>query len=659
VSGAKRLVKYVLLPLIPLLALGLVLATNLQSQAQQRAVVSATSATELVARLGIQPYLSPVDLSAGLSPDRLTALDRALRTRLLNGKDVVRIKIWNRDMRVVYSDDPALIGRSFPPSEELESALRGKSDAEVSHLENAENARDRKYGELLEVYVPLRFHATGRPAGAFELYLPYRPIAAAVNKEIRTTFLLLLGFLVLLYAALLRIGRDSMSLRRRAAESEHLALHDPLTALANRVLFRDRLEHALARRSHEGPHISVLFLDVDDFKNVNDRLGHQIGDQLLVEMSERLRQVVRPADTVARLGGDEFAILLEQTPDRTSAALVAARIMAALRAPFALAGEELHVRASVGIAHRSAEEDAEELLRDADAAMYWAKSAGKGRYEFFEPAMHESVRECLELDAALRRALERHEFSLEYRPIVELATGAVVSVEALVRWNHPDRGLLHPADFIARAEESGLIVPLGRWALEQACQQVRFWQTTQPSRADLKVNVNLSMTELKSPSFVEEVADVLRRTDLEPGCLVLEVAESAALQDVEASVLRLQELKALGVNLVIDDFGAGYSSLNYLRRLPITGVKIDKSLVDDVGLGPEKPTLAKAIIVLGLSLGLHVVAEGIESSAQVAALIALGCRLGQGDHFARPLDEEGMGALLHVGSSLAPLPASS
>jgi diguanylate cyclase (GGDEF)-like protein len=658
VSGAKRLVKYVLLPLIPLLALGLVLATNLQSQAQQRAVVSATSATELVARLGIQPYVAPIDLSAGLSPDRLIALDRALRTRLLNGKDVVRIKVWNRDLRVVYSDDPALIGHSFPPTEELESALRGQSAAEVSHLENAENARDRKYGELLEVYVPLRFRATGRPAGAFELYLPYRPIAAAVNKEIRTTFLLLLGFLALLYAALLRIGRDSMSLRRRAAESEHLALHDPLTALANRVLFRDRLEHALALRSHEGPHISVLFLDVDDFKNVNDRLGHQIGDQLLVEMSERLRQVVRPADTVARLGGDEFAILLEQTPDRTSAALVAERIMAALRAPFALAGEELHMRASVGIAHRSAEEDADELLRDADVAMYWAKSAGKGRYEFFESAMHESVRECLELDAALRRALERHEFSLEYRPIVELATGAVVSVEALVRWNHPDRGLLHPADFITRAEESGLIVPLGRWALEQACQQVRFWQTTQPSRPDLKVNVNLSMTELKSPSFVEEVADVLRRIELEPGCLVLEVAESAALQDVEASVLRLQELKALGVNLVIDDFGVGYSSLNYLRRLPITGVKIDKCLVADVGLGPEKPTLAKAIIVLGLSLGLHVVAEGIENSAQVAALIALGCRLGQGDHFARPLDEEGMGALLHGGSP-APLPAAN
>jgi diguanylate cyclase (GGDEF)-like protein len=659
VSGGWRLVKYVLLPLIPLLALGVVLATNLKSSAQQRAVVSATSAAEVVARLGIQPYLSPTDLSVGMAPDRLKVLDLALRTGLLNGKDVVRIKVWNRDLRVVYSDDHGLIGHSFPPSEELESALHGKSDAEVSHLDSAEDARDRRYGELLEVYVPLRFRAEGPPAGAFELYLPYRPIAAAINQEIRTTVVVLLAGLVLLYVALLRIGRDSMNLRRRATESEHLALHDPLTALANRVLFRDRLEHALALRDRDGPHISVMFLDVDDFKNVNDRLGHQIGDELLVAMSQRLHHVVRPADTVARLGGDEFAILLEQTPDRTSAALVAERIMAALRVPFVLAGEELHVKASVGIAHRSADEDADELLRDADVAMYWAKTAGKGRYEFFNPAMHESVRESRELDAALRRALDRHEFSLEYRPIVELATGAAVSVEALLRWDHPEQGLLHPPHFITRAEESGLIVPLGRWVLEHACQQVRVWQTTLPNRADLKVNVSLSMTELKSPSLVDEVADVLRRTGLAPACLVLEVAESTAMQDIEATVARLQQLKDLGVRLVIDDFGTGYSSLNYLRKLPITGIKIDKSLVDDIGLGPEQPTLAKAIIVLGLSLGLHVVAEGIEHPAQVAELISLGCRLGQGDHFARPLDEQGMGALLHDTSGAAPLPALS
>ena len=658
-GGVKPSVKYVLLPLIPLLVLGVVLATNLKSQANQRAVVSATSAAEVVARLGIQPYLSPTDLSVGLAPDRLTALDQALRSGLLNGKDVVRIKIWNRDLRVVYSDDSGLIGRSFPPSDELESALRGQSEAEVSHLKNAENARDRRYGELLEVYVPLQFSATGPPAGAFELYLPYRPIAAAVNREIRTTFLLLLAGLFVLYVALLRIGRDSLSLRRRAAESEHLALHDPLTALANRVLFRDRLEHAVAQRSHDGPHVSVLFLDVDDFKNVNDRLGHQIGDELLVAIAERLREVVRPADTVARLGGDEFAILLEQTPDRTSATRVAERIMSALRTPFALAGEKLYVKASVGIAYRSAQEDADELLRDADVAMYWAKSAGKGRYEFFEPAMHESVRECLELDTALRRALECHEFSLQYQPIVELATGAVVSVEALVRWNHPDRGLLYPADFLARAEETGLIVPLGRWVLEQACQQVRFWQTTQPSRAELKVNVNLSMTELQSPSLVREVAEALRRSELEPGCLVLEVTESTAMEDIEATVDRLQELKGLGVHLVIDDFGTGYSSLSYLRKLPITGIKIDKSFVDDVGLEPEQSTLAKAIITLGLSLDLQVVAEGIEHPTQTAELNALGCRLGQGYHFARPLDEEAMGALLREGSRVAPLPVGA
>jgi len=642
-GGTKRFVKYVMVPLIPLVVLGLVLGNNLTNHARERAMASAMSAAEVVARLGVQPYLSPTDLEAGLSPDRMKALDRALRSGLLNGTDVVRIKVWSSDSRVVYSDDPALIGRTFPASHELEDALKGESVSEVSDLTKAESAQDRRYGQLLEVYVPLRFSPTGPPAGAFELYLPYAPIAAAVNGEIRATYLLLLAGLLLLYVALLRIGRDSMNLRRRAAESEHLALHDPLTTLANRALFRDRLEHALAPRSNDGPHVSVLFLDVDDFKNVNDSLGHQIGDELLVAMAGRLRDVVRPTDTVARLGGDEFAILLEQTPDRTSAAWVAERIMAVMSEPFALAGEELHVRASLGIAFRSAEEGAEELLRNADVAMYWAKSAGKGRYEFFESAMYESVRETLELDAGLRRALESDEFSLQYQPIVELATGAVVSVEALVRWNHPDRGLLGPANFIGRAEETGLIVPLGRWVLDQACHQARIWQTSQPGLAELKVNVNLSMRELQSPSLVHEVADALRRSGLQPGCLVLEVTESTAMEDVDATVLRLDELKALGVHLVIDDFGTGYSSLSYLQKLPITGIKIDKSFVDDVSLGPERSTLARAVIKLGLSLGLEVVAEGIEQRAQVDELYALGCRLGQGDYFARSVEAEAMG----------------
>ena len=390
-------------------------------------------------------------------------------------------------------------------------------------------------------------------------------------------------------------------------------------------------------------------MDLDDFKTINDSLGHAAGDQLLREVGDRLKEALRAADTAARLGGDEFAILLEDGGEGIQAVDVADRVMQMLEEPFALEGKEVYVRASVGIAVAEGERlgDAEELLRNADVAMYMAKEKGKGRYQVFEPAMHDTALKRLELKADLQRALEHGEFVLHYQPVIELESGNISGVEALVRWIHPVRGIVPPLDFIPLAEETGLIVPIGRWVLEEACRTAVELQTRFPNQPQFHMAVNLSARQIARPELVDEVRGILQETALQPQALILEITESVMMQDMDLSIERLTELKALGVQLAIDDFGTGYSSLNYVRRFPVDILKVDKSFIDGVSEGGESSALTAAVIELAGILNLKPVAEGIERADQLQRLLELHCDLGQGFFFAKPLPSDDLKALLH------------
>jgi diguanylate cyclase (GGDEF)-like protein/PAS domain S-box-containing protein len=417
----------------------------------------------------------------------------------------------------------------------------------------------------------------------------------------------------------------------------HQAFHDPLTGLANRALFRDRVDHALSRAQRDPRPIAVLFLDLDNFKTINDSLGHPAGDALLQVAATRLGACLRAGDTAARLGGDEFAVLLEQLGDAEDAARLAERILAAFREPWELDGHLLDVSASVGVAIRSDGETAEDVLRNADAAMYHAKGRGRGRWELFAPRMYSEARARLEMQADLRVAEQRGELSLHYQPIVRLATGEVTGAEALIRWEHPERGRQRPDSFVPLAEETGLIIPIGRWVLGQACHDAAHWLASGVASPDLKVTVNVSLRQFQDPGFVDDVRSALANAHLAPHSLVLELTESTLLDDADACLASLQAIKALGVRLALDDFGTGYSSLSHLHRFPLDLVKIAKPFVDALERPSEGTPLARAVVALGDTMALVTVAEGIENAVQVHHLRQLGCTLGQGFFFGQPM----------------------
>ena len=428
---------------------------------------------------------------------------------------------------------------------------------------------------------------------------------------------------------------------RRALEEQlvHQAFHDPLTGLANRALFGDRVAHALSRRQRDRRPLIVMFADIDDFKTINDSLGHEAGDRVLVEVAERLRSAIRPGDTVARLGGDEFAFLLEDVVDRSDGEVVAERIIATLTSPIAVGSSEVVVSASIGIAvGGDTRDDASALLRDADVAMYTAKRRHRGGFAAYEPTMHAAAVARLEMEADLRRAIDGHELVVHYQPIVVLGDGRITGFEALVRWQHPRRGLVGPDDFIPIAETTGLIIPVGRWVLREACVQAVRWQTDMPADPPLTMSVNLSVRELQDPGLVENVVAVLRETGLDPRGLVLEITETSMVEDADETLATLHALRALGVRLAIDDFGTGYSSLSYLRRLPVDVLKLDRSLVASSGEVQRDAALVDAVFRLGHDLGLQTIVEGVEEPEQRSRLVALGCELGQGFLFARPMD---------------------
>ncbi len=424
---------------------------------------------------------------------------------------------------------------------------------------------------------------------------------------------------------------------RKALEEQlrQLAFHDPLTLLANRSLFRNRVQHALTLAQRSRQRVAVLFLDRDNFTNVNDSLGHDAGDRLLQAAAQRLVKSTRPSDTVARLGGDEFAILLEGISESAGVERVAATITRSFDEPLQLDGSDTYMAASIGIAFSQPGDDTEQLLRNADIAMYNAKAAGKARFVVFQPRMQEQLRERLRLEEDINLALERGEFFLEYQPVVDLARRELLGVEALVRWNHPDHGLVMPGAFIAAAEESGQIIELGRWVLAEACRAVRSWRDSIVAGDGLRVAINVSGRHLQHADLVADVRAALDASGLEPENLVIELTESTIMHNTEVNLERFRELKALGVRLAIDDFGMGYSSLSYLHRFPIDILKIDRSFVGRLTEQDDGPELARAVVMLGETLGLETVAEGVEHEEQVAKLLELGCVAAQGFLFAR------------------------
>ncbi len=422
---------------------------------------------------------------------------------------------------------------------------------------------------------------------------------------------------------------------------EYQAFHDPLTDLPNRQLFVDRLGHALRRTSRQQNRVAVLFMDLDGFKVVNDSLGHEQGDKLLVAVTEHLRGCLRPEDTLARFGGDEFIVLLEEVEGADDALRVTQRITEEFRGPFVLEGRELFVRLSIGVALGDAHtKSPEELLRDADAAMYRAKDEAAD-YRVFDPVMNERALSRLELENDLRHALDKEEFTLYYQPKFRLGqTDRIEAIEALVRWEHPQRGFMLPDEFIPIAEETGLIIPFGGWVTKEACRQAKEWQKRYPSEPPLSVCVNLSAAQVRHPGLLKDVRSALMESGLEAGSLILEITEGTLLKDTQVIETVFGELKALGVRLTIDDFGKEYSSLSYLNRLPVDGLKIDRLFLETFGENPSNTIIVEAVISLAHSLGLEVTGEGVESAEQLELLRRMGCDLAQGYHLARPLPPE-------------------
>lgn len=455
---------------------------------------------------------------------------------------------------------------------------------------------------------------------------------------------------------ILIFSRDVTERKAFVEQLTHQAFHDPLTNLPNRALLTNRLEHALTRAARRKESVAILFLDLDRFKVINDSLGHQVGDNLLIAMSQRLLGCVRAEDTVARLGGDEFTILLEDAGGAEDAIRVAERVAEGLKVPFNVGGHEVFMTASIGIAISTPGEYADPgtLLRDADVAMYRAKSKGKALYEVFAPGMIARALERLDLETDLRRAVERGEFRLHYQPIVWLKTGRISGVEALVRWEHPVRGLVPPDQFIPLAEETGLILPIGRWVLREACRQLREWQNRYRLSPPLFMSVNLSVRQFQQPGLMEDVMTILAETGLPPESLQLEITESVMMQDDEHNMAILQALKAAGVQLAVDDFGTGYSSLSYVKRFPIDTLKIDREFVRGVEAVQENTAIVRAVIAFGQALALGVTGEGIETAEQAAQLIALGCTRGQGFFYSPPVSPAVIEAYLLRGDAGRP-----
>ena len=652
------------------------------------------------------PTLAPFLASAEkLPPDVLAThpdhdqFAAALASRL-QGLSVSKVKLYDLKGRTIFSTEAGEIGADMSANAGFQSARYGGIASElIPGDDSAGDGQGARNGNLLSTYTPVRQPADGAIRAAFEIYDDVTPSLARVERTQRMVMLAVFSILCLLYGVLFVIVRHAdgviqrqyrqrdaaeRALRRaqhtleqrveaRTAELAranaglqaeigerrladqrvvHMAHHDALTGLPNRTLLADRVGQAIARAHRRGGKLAVLFLDLDRFKNVNDSLGHAIGDLLLTAVAVRIKGCLREEDTAARLGGDEFIISLPDVVDAAEAASVAGRILAELARPFAIGEHQLHADGSIGISLYPRDGNtAETLMRNADTAMYHAKESGRANYQFFNAQMTERVSHRLTMETELRRALERGEFALHYQPLVNLNGARIEGAEALLRWPQSDRRMLPPTEFIPIAEETGLIIPLGEWVLLEACAQAQAWQARQPG---LRIAVNLSARQFRQRDLIGMVERVLGETGLAPGLLELELTESMLMHHAEETVMILQRLNEMGVRLAIDDFGTGYSSLSYLKRFPLHTLKVDRSFVRDISTDPDDAAIVTAIVAMARSLGLNVIAEGVETEEQAAFLGSLACQQAQGYYFGRPMPAAEFAARL--ANSAAPQP---
>jgi diguanylate cyclase (GGDEF)-like protein len=602
---------------------------------RERNLESAENTAGLAVRLAIQSQLTTEDVSNGLSPEALARLDRELRKGVL-GRSVSRLNIWNRSHEIVYSSNPRLIGRRIPPGEEgLEAAFEGRGSSEITDEPEIRSAADGDLGRLFEVYVPITFGDMRAPVGALEIYLPYEPIAEAIERDTTRLYLVLFAGLALLWGALFRIVYGaSRRLSRQAELNEHQAFHDALTDLPNRTLLHDRAQQAVLAAARNRTHAAVMLMDLDRFKEINDTLGHHSGDLLLRGIGPRLQAVLRANDTVARLGGDEFAVLLPNVPSIDAAVGVAQKLREALAEPFLLDGLVVEAEASIGVALSPDHgEDAASLLQRADVAMYVAKRAHTG-VEVYASDHDRNSRRRLSLISDLRRAIASGELLLRYQPIVDLGTGELRAVEALLRWHHPIHGVVPPDEFIPLAEDTGLMQPLTRFVLETALRQRHMWRQ---AGFEFPVSVNLSMRNLHDLGLPDEIERLLQNWRLPARALELEITESSIMADPPRAMDVIGRLCEMGLGLVIDDFGTGYSSLAHLKQLPVHAIKIDRSFVMGMATDENDATIVRSAIDLAKNLGLIVVAEGVETEPAWARLAELGCDLAQGYYLSPPL----------------------
>jgi diguanylate cyclase (GGDEF)-like protein len=628
------LVRFSVLSLVCLVALGGVLTLRLRQDAEANGRAAGLQSAKLLVATTFGGLVRRSDLQGVLPAARKRALDAA-SVRAKGAGDLVRIKIWTPSGRIAYSDESAIIGEAFPVEDDLRNALAGQPSADISTLHEAEQRSERRYGKLLEVYVPLRLAGERRPAAVFEVYLPYAPIAAAASGQIRGTYELLAAGLVVLWLALFRIAnRASSRLRAHAIESDHQARHDPLTGLANRRLLGEELRRLLAARRS----VALLLVDLDGFKEINDTLGHAAGDELLGELGGRLARGYGDAGLVARLGGDEFAVIVDGRDDAALLAL-AADFCDTIAAPFLVCGVPLRVSASVGIA-RADDATCEPglLLQRADVAMYRAKRE-RTRRELYAPETDPHNPDQLALISELLTAIEHDELVLHYQPIVDARSRTPIGAEALVRWSHPRRGLLMPADFVPAAERAGVIGKLTRDVLRRAIADAAAWRARGLA---LTVAVNISAHDLLEDDFVDSIDGLLRDHALPASALVLELTETAVVVDPDRVGRVLRALDGSGIRSVLDDFGTGYSSLAHLQQLPVRALKIDRGFVSRMREDDSANVIVRATIDLGRALGLRVVAEGVEDAATLDALRALGCHELQGYHLAQPLPADAL-----------------
>jgi diguanylate cyclase (GGDEF)-like protein len=612
--------KFTVLSLVCFAALGVALSQLLAHQVRDRALSNTVASAQLLSSTIANGQLRPSDLSGKpIDPARLAALD-ATFAQARSQHRLARLKVWSLSGQIVYSDDHSAIGRKFEVEDDLREAFGGDTHSAIATGKATEQQSERKLGTLLEAYVPLRFGSpSAKPAGAFEIYVPYAPVAAAAARDVRKVYALVAGGLTLLFLLLYRIvGRASRSLRRQAEENRRQALHDPLTGLPNRRSLYERLDSHLAGRRR----LSLLVADLDGFKELNDTLGHRAGDEVLSQLGPRVRAAVAPAE-LARIGGDEFAVLTFEDPPGA----VAERFRAALDEPFVVDGISLTVKASVGIArfpdHGS---DAHALIQRADVAMYQAKAQQRGWLEY-EPARDEHSRTRLALAGELRRAISDRELVVHYQPKADLGRGEVISVEALVRWEHPELGLLPPSEFVPMAEQTGQIRPLTLFVLDAATAQASEWDDV---GLELAVAVNLAMANLIDTKLPDDVAAVLAKYKLPPSRLILEITENVVMADPARTLEILERLRALGVGLSLDDFGTGHSSLAYLRQLQVDELKIDRSFVTDMVRDGQNAAIVRSTIELAHAVGVRIVAEGVEDADTLFELKAMGADEAQG-----------------------------